>query len=194
MRLVIWPVILMSFSCATSSPRASLTVVERADDLSEKPEWASVSNSTWEENGKKFFVGFTSLPADVNVSAALNMSDEKAFSEPMRSMVDSFLDQNQVGETLRDDSSAMRIISATRGFRPAMPGLHIVKRYYESVAIVIGEEIKTELRCYSLAEIPNREFADAKSKYLARLSHNSEVNQILREVGEKQRDAAEESK
>ena len=175
-------------SCA-HNPGNSVSVLERSDGLTEKPPWAAITASTSQKDGKLQFLGFSSFPGDVNVSAALNVSDEKALSEPMRSLVDAFLDQNQVGETLRDDTTSQRIISATRGYRPPMPGLQVVKRYWETVVITVGYESKTELRCYSLAEIPASEFSSAKSQYLSRLAGNQEIKNILKDVGEKQRDA-----
>lgn len=179
--------ILLTASCVHDAKNSVLTL-ERSDNLKEKPEWASLSSALTEKDGKLQFLGFSAFPRDVNISAALNVSDEKALSEPMKSLVDAFLDQNQVGETLRDDTTAQRVISATRGYRPPMPGLQIVSRYWETVVITVGGVSKTELRCYSLAEIPSSEFQSAKSQYLARLAGNQEVKQILRDVGEKQRE------
>ena len=46
------------------------------------------------------------VDGDASKSAALNMSDEKAMSEPMRALTDQFLEQNQVGEELRKSSSS----------------------------------------------------------------------------------------
>ncbi len=168
--------------CASRSAK----VIERADDES-KPGWARVTVPSYEENGKKYFVGFVEVDGDSSRSGAMNMSDEKALSEPMRALVDNFLDQNQVGETLRKDGYAgQRVISATRGFRVPMPSLTIVNRYWETV--LDGPHGATSTRAYSLAEISIVDFEKAKRAYFERLSSNTEVKQILRDVGRRQRD------
>lgn len=173
---------LFLFGCASKSAQ----VLERADGES-KPGWARVTKPSYEEGGKRFFVGFVEVDGDSSRSAAMNMSDEKALSEPMRALVDNFLDQNQVGETLRKDGYAgQRIISATRGFRVPMPSLTITERYWETV--VDGPHGETATRAYSLAEISVADYEKAKRSYLERLSSNTEVKQILRDVGRRQRD------
>jgi hypothetical protein len=161
-------------------------VLERADGLRGTPDWASITRPSFEESGKKYFLGYVELDGEVSKSGALNMADEKALSEPMRSLVDEFLDQNQVGENVRRESTfGQRIISATRGFRAPMPTLTIVKRYWEVVAT---SPYTTATRAYSLAEISLPEFERAKQEYFDRLAGNGEMRQILREVGKKQRE------
>jgi len=177
--------LVLSLSLANCSSK-SAKVVERADDES-KPDWARVTVPSYEENGKRFFVGFVEVDGDSSRSAAMNMSDEKALSEPMRALVDNFLDQNQVGETLRKDGYfGQRVISATRGFRAPMPSLTIVNRYWETV--VDGPHGQTALRAYSLAEISVPDFEKAKRAYTEKLSSNGEIQRILRDVGSRQRD------
>ncbi len=174
--------VIVLFGCAGKTAK----VLERADDES-KPSWARVTKPSFENDGKRYFVGFVEVDGDSSRSAAMNMSDEKALSEPMRSLVDNFLDQNQVAETLRRDGYAgQRIISATRGFRVPMPSLTITDRYWETVAD--GSHGETATRAYSLAEISAADFEKAKRSYLERLSSNTEVKQILRDVGRRQRD------
>jgi hypothetical protein len=169
-------------SCSTTGPK----VLERADALDDKPEWAKVTEPSFEENGKKYFLGYIELDSGVSKSAAMNMADEKALSEPTRAFVDEFLDQNQVGEELRQDSVVgQRIISATRGFRVPMPSLTIVKRHWETVST---GPYTSNVRVYSLAEISIPDFEKAKKDSLDRLAGNSEMRKIIREVGKKQRD------
>ncbi len=163
-------------------------VLERADGDWSSPSWATIGRPSWEEDGKKYFIGFIEVDGEASKSAALNMSDEKALSEPMRSLVDQFLDQNQVGENIRKESSfGQRVISATRGFRAPMPSLTIVKRYWETV--VANELGGSTTRAFSLAEISVKDFERAKNEYFERLAGNSEMRQIMRDVGKKQRDA-----
>jgi hypothetical protein len=174
--------LLMVVGCTTTGPR----VIERADSLDERPDWAKVTEPSFEKEGKKYFVGFVELDSHASKSAALNMSDEKALSEPMRAFVDEFLDQNQVGEELRQESSVgQRVISATRGFRVPMPSLTITKRYWETVGT---SDRHSTVYAYSLAEISTEDFEKAQRDCLARLNGNTEVKNILREVGKKQRD------
>ena len=174
-------------ACASTGPK----VIERADALSSAPEWASVTRSAHEKDGKHFFLGYITLNEGASKSAAMNMADEKALSEPMRAIVKEFLDQNQVGESVNQgDTVGQRVISATRGYRPPMPGLHIANRYWETVMVPTADgKQRIELRVYSLAGIPSNEYADAKKAALQNLSGNNEVKKILDDVGARQRDA-----
>jgi hypothetical protein len=182
LRAVLWVALPLCFVSCSSGPR----VIESSDNAS-RPSWATVMRPAFEDDGKRFFVGHVEVDGDASRSGALNMSDEKALSEPMRSLADQFLDQNQVGEELRRDGTVgQRVISATRSFRMPMPGLQIVKRYWETVQI---DEFTTATRAYSLAEVPAAEYEKAKKDYFARLRGDSEVAKILREVGQRQRDA-----
>jgi hypothetical protein len=172
---------LLVVGCA-SGPR----VIESSDGAS-RPGWATVMKPVFEDDGKRYFVGHVEVDGDASRSSALNMADEKALSEPMRSLADQFLDQNQVGEELRRDGAVgQRVISATRSFRMPMPGLQIVKRYWETVQV---DEFTTATRAFALAEVSTAEYEKAKRDYFARLRGDSEVAKILREVGQAQRDA-----
>jgi hypothetical protein len=180
---------LAPIACSTLGNRVQ--VVERADSLSSTPEWASFTHPLDEAEGKKFFLGYIEVEANANKSAALNMADEKALSEPLRSVVSQFLDQNQVGEDLAN-SVGQRIISSTSNYRPPMADLRITKRYWEIVETrAAGNSSATPravLRAYSLAEVPVSELQDAKRTYLAKLRGSSEVKKILSDVGARQRD------
>ncbi len=176
-------------SCATGP---SITVLERSDSYSTKPAWATIDNPSQLRDGKRFFTGYVTLEgADISKSAAMNMSDEKAFSEPMRSLVDQFLDQNQVGEELRSSANVgQRVISATRGWRPPMPSLEIVNRYYETVIVTLPDQsFKYETRVFSRASVDVADYEKAKRAYFDRLNGVPEVKKILDDVGAKQRDA-----
>jgi hypothetical protein len=175
------------YACASTGPK----VIERADSLSSAPDWASVTKGAYEKEGKHFFLGYITLNEGASKSAAMNMADEKALSEPMRAIVKEFLDQNQVGESVNQgDAVGQRVISATRGYRPPMPGLHITNRYWETVMVpTVDGKPRIELRVYSLAGIPSSEYAEAKKAALQNLSGNNEVKKILDDVGARQRDA-----
>lgn len=174
-------------ACASTGPK----VIERADALGSAPEWASVTRGAYEKEGKHFFLGYITLNDGASKSAAMNMADEKALSEPMRAIVKEFLDQNQVGESVNQgDAVGQRVISATRGYRPPMPGLHIANRYWETVMVPSADgKQRIELRVYSLAGIPSNEYAEAKKAALQNLSGNNEVKKILDDVGARQREA-----
>ncbi|MGZ6370673.1 MAG: hypothetical protein ACXWPM_07990, partial [Bdellovibrionota bacterium] len=73
------------------------------------------------------------------------------------------------------------------------PSLQVVNRYWERVGIRdgIGAE-RTELRVFSLAEVPVGEFRAAKETALARLRGDSALQKTLAEIGKAQRDRAAE--
>jgi hypothetical protein len=175
----------MMQSCVTTP---SVTVMERADNLGTAPEWASFSTLQRNDDKHVRFLGYVEVPGDSLKSAAFNMADEKAMSEPMRSLVDAFLQQNQVGEDLRADGVfGRRIISATSGYRPAIPSLQVTQRYYEVVVVKsgIGED-ETRLRVWSLAEASRHDFDRARASYLRRLNGEPEVKKILDNIGARQ--------
>lgn len=177
----------LSFACSSTGPK----VIERADFLSSSPDWASVSRGSYERDVRHYFLGYITLNEGASKSAALNMADEKALSEPMRAIVKEFLDQNQVGESVnQDDAVGQRVISATRGYRPPMPGLHITNRYWETVMVPTAEgKQRIELRVFSLAGIPTSEYEEAKRSAMRSFSGINEVKKIIDDVGAKQRDA-----
>jgi hypothetical protein len=177
-------IIMLVFLAACSGSQIRSTVVDRAGHASSAPEWVNDTRASYELNGKLYFVGYVEVEGESSKSAALNMADEKALSEPLRALVDQFIDQNQVGEDL-SHSTGQRIISSTRSLRPAMPSLHIANRYWEVIDTgTLG------LRAYSLAEIPTAELDKAKQSYFTRLANDTDVQKILKDVGQKQLDRA----
>lgn len=178
---------LMIVVAACSTPqRGSVQILEMADGIA-RPEWASLTGAAPENQSHKFFLGFVEVDGDSSKSATLNMADEKAMSEPFRSFVDEFLDQNQVGEELKG-STGQRVISSTRGYRPPLPDFRIVKRYWEVVETKDSSgAIRSVLRAYSLAAVPKSEFENAKQRYLSKLSRDMQVKKVLDDVGAAQR-------
>ena len=180
-------------SCASTG---GVTVLERADHLSSSPSWASITNAAPIVEGKLTFIGYVEVDADASKSAAANMADEKARTEPFRALVDQYLEQNQLSEDLRKDSSiSQRIISSTRGYLPPLTSMSVTKRYWEVVRTERKDgTAREELRFYSLAEVNKNDFENAKKIYFQRLNGNSETKAILTDVGAKQRDAVLNSK
>ena len=173
--------VLLLISACSHGPR----IIETADDES-RPSWASTTKPRFIKDGKIYFVAYVEVDGNDSKSAAQNMSDEKAMSEPFRALADEFLDQNQVGEELRKAANVgQRVISATRGYRPPMPSLQIVNRYWEVRSM--GEHGPLNLKAFSLVEIPIPDYEAAKAAYLNRLAGDSEVKKVLADVGEKQR-------
>lgn len=181
-------VLVFGFGCSSTSVR----VIERADSLSSRPDWVSTTKTAYTDHDKTYFIGTVTVDGDASATAALNMSDEKAMSEPTRALVDDFFDQNQVGEDLRA-STGKRLISSLRKNRVPMPGLTVTSRYWERVAIPQGPAPdKIELRVFSLAEIPTTEFEGAKKAAVAKLNADPEIKQDLEKVAAQQRDRAYE--
>ena len=175
-------------SCASTN---GVSVLERADHLSSAPSWASITNGAPVIEGKLTFLGYVEVDADASKSATANMADEKARTEPFRALVDQYLEQNQLSEDLRKDSSiSQRIISSTRGYLPPLPSMAVTKRYWEVVRTERKDgSAREELRFYSLAEVSKNDFENAKKVYFQRLNGNKETKAILNDVGAKQRDA-----
>lgn len=174
------------FGCVTT--RAS--IIERSDNLSSSPDWATLAKSSFKKDGIIYFVGYVTTEGNVSPSAAMNISDEKALSSPMQSLVNQFLDQNQVGEELQG-TTGQRIISSLRSERIPMPSLQISSRYWERVKIPSSESaMRTELRVFSLAEVTEADFLKAKEIAFRKIQDKPETKTILDEVGKKQREKA----
>jgi hypothetical protein len=173
----------------SSCTSTGISIIERSDSLSVAPEWASMNRSSYKKDGRLYFVGFISADGNSSPSAALNASDEKALSSPMQSLVNQFMDQNQVGEDLQN-STGQRIISSLRSERIPMPSLQITNRYWERVRVPAGEHVsRTELRVFSLAEVTETDFERAREIAFKKIQGKSEIRNLLDEVGKKQRES-----
>ena len=177
---------LLISGCATTG----VSVLERSDNLSSAPSWATMTKASYKKEGNNYFVGYVTVDGQSSPSAAMNASDEKALSSPMQSLVNQFMDQNQVGEDLQN-TTGQRIISSLRSERIPMPSLQITSRYWERVQIPEGEGgSRTELRVYSLAEVSESDFIKAREIAFRKLQGKPEIKSILDEVGKSQRDKA----
>lgn len=173
-------------SCTSSN---YVNVLQRADHLSETPEWASLTNSVASDKEKTYFLGYIELLADSSKSAALNMSDQKAYSAPMESMVNEFFQQNKIAESLRKDIAIGELImSSLRSSRPAMPGLRITKRYWEIIEVKSAQGYNQQLHVFSLAEIPTQEYEQAKRDVISKLNNDSELSKSLNDIAKRQQD------
>lgn len=180
------PALLLTVSCATTP---SVTVIQRADYLGAKPEWASLSNAVHSDKQNTYFLGYVELEASVSKSSALTMADNRAYSMPMESMVEAYFQQNKIAEDLRKNSAVSELLmSSARSSRPAMPGLRVSKRYWEVVQVKTEKGTDDQLHVYSLAEIPNNEFETAKKDVLSKLNGNSELKKNLDEIARKQQE------
>ncbi len=175
--------------CSTTPSRKIETTVIDASDTN-KPQWAHVGNVVTKKDNKIQFLGYVELDGSVRKSAAFNMADEKALSEPFRSLVKEFIDQSKIGESITNDESiSERIIVSTRKMRPAMPSLQVINRYYEVVEVHSSTGVEKLLRVYSLSEVSESDYAKASRDYVSKLNGSSEMKQILDEVAKTQLEA-----
>ncbi len=162
--------------CSSSKIR----IVEQSDS---KPNWASVSKTTFENDGKKFFVGYFTADGDARPSAAIAGAGTKAMAMPMESLSDEFLQQSGVADDLHDSASKM-IISTLRKNPPNIPGLQVTSNYYERVEIPNGNDdtVRSELRVFSLAQCSIGEYNTAKRQALLQLKKDSKLKKELDEI------------
>lgn len=160
-------------------------VIEGSSDR--RPTWVDLEKSQYEDDESYYFLSYVEVPGTSSKSAALLMADEKAFAEPFRVLTDSYFEQVQLAEQLSSDSSsAQRILSAAKNYRPPMTSLSITKRYWE---VVENPNRLLQLRAYSVGKVSRSDFEQAKQKYFDRLNRDRSVQKILDEVGQKQRDS-----
>lgn len=184
-----WMLSLVLISACTSTSNGMKNLkpsVELLEASDAKPTWVSFTTPIGKEEGGRYFTSFVAISGDASKAAALNMSDEKAFSEAFRSIVNDFLDQTQVGE---DEKTTIghRIISSTRSYRPAMPSLHISSRYWENVVITLPDgSFRSELRAFSKASVAESDYQRASKAYIDSLNKAPEMKVLLQEIAHKQ--------
>lgn len=187
MKIALISIALLTACSSTSGGMKNLKpTVELLEASDSKPTWVSLTTPTGKEEGGRFFVSFVTVGGEASKAATLNMSDEKAFSEAFRSIVNEFLDQTQMGE---DDKATIghRIISSTRNYRPAMPSLHISSRYWENVVITLPDgSFRSELRAFSKASVSENDYQRASKTYLDSLNKAPEMKALLQEIAHKQ--------
>jgi hypothetical protein len=104
----------------------------------------------------------------------------------LKSVVDNYIDQNSLGESLKS-TEGVRIISSLRRNRPALPSLEIDQRYFEKVATTNTDGyVKSEMRVYSLSKVPLDEFLAAKNEIKNKASKDPELKAMLNDVRTRQ--------
>lgn len=187
--LIVSALAALQIGCSTSgissNGKSSVELLEASE--SSKPEWAHIGRVSSKNQNKMQFLGYVELDGNVRKSAAFNMVDEKALSEPFKSLVKEFIDQSKVGESIiNDESISERIIVSTRKMRPAMPTLQIINRYYEVVETKSSTGIEKVLRVYALAEVSENDYNKAAKDYLAKLNGSSDMKDLIDSISKDQ--------
>ena len=129
-------------------------VVERADDLSDRPAWASWTKVSAAVEGKRYFIGYVELSGDASKAAALNLSDLKALLEPYRTLFPDWKDRTSALEDPLNGIQGARSlewVSLTReGI--ALPSMVISDRYWEILQDK-DEPTRRILRAYSRVSV-----------------------------------------
>lgn len=165
--ILIIPALLLVSACSTSP----VTVLEKADgkDCS----WCSQTQTQFERDGKTYFVEFLVASADSRITALYNAVDQKVMAAPFRTLSTKYLDSDGYAEGV-SDVSAQRVIASMRDFLPRT-SFQIVERYFERVQIDDGHDnVKTELRVWSLGMVPTRELRQVRAEVINRLAGKRE--------------------
>lgn len=178
--------LLLGSACSTSP----ITVIERADD---KPcDWCSLTETMKEKGGLTYFIGHVTGSTDSNITALFNVADLRAQAAPFKGVVDKYLDQDSYAEDLSSVSS-QRVISTLRSHLPAT-SMQVVKRYYERVRITnASDDVRVELRVYSLVAIPTAELNSARASLVRKLQGEG-PKKSLEDVMASQREPASPAK
>ncbi len=129
-------------------------VLVRMDDVSEKPEWATLAKTTFPKDGNIMVVGYVEVPADARISAAVKLADNNARFEVSRMITNdmSFIFQN-LKEGVLDGGDLSRFYGMEISKTIASDTV-TEKRYWEKVETFdsYGEKVY-KLRIYSLISI-----------------------------------------
>ncbi|MCF8059949.1 MAG: hypothetical protein K9K67_11670 [Bacteriovoracaceae bacterium] len=165
-------IFLMAFmpSCSSLGEK----VLARMDGISDRPEWASLSKTTFTKEGKIMVVGYAEVQADAQIGAAMKLSDNNARFEISRRITNDmgFIFQN-LKEGVLDGGDLSRFygmeISKTLSSDTVTE-----KRYWEKVETFdsYGEKIY-KLRLYSLVSIKESSLRKAIARANAKQSEIS---------------------
>ena len=152
-------------------------VLVRMDGISDKPDWATLSKTTFTRDGNIMVVGYAEVPADAQISAAMKLSDNNARFEISRRITNDmgFIFQNRK-EGITDGGELSRFygmeISKTLSSDTVTE-----KRYWEKVETFdsYGEKVY-KLRLYSLVSIKSGSLRKAVSRA------NAKQNEISPEL------------
>lgn len=150
-------VLLFMMSCSSLTEQ----VVQRIDDIDEKPKWATIAKSTWMENGRMYAVGLHEASAGARIPALVRVSDNNARFEISRKITNemAFILQN-MEEGVEEGASLTRFYGAEVS-KMISHGINQEKRYWEKVLVpgLDGKELK--IRTYSLVSISQGELTKA---------------------------------
>ncbi len=156
-------------------------VLVRMDDVSSRPEWATLSKTTFPKEGKIMVVGYAEVPADARISAAVKLADNNARFEVSRMITNDmgFIFQN-LKEGVLDGGDLSRFYGMEISKTLASDTV-TEKRYWEKVETFdsYGEKVY-KLRLYSLISIKSSTLRRAIAK--ANAKQNDITPELKKEI------------
>lgn len=144
-------------------------VLVRMDGESERPEWATLSKTTFTKEGKIMVVGYAEVPADARIGAAMKLADNNARFEISRRITNDmgFIFQN-LKEGVLDGGDLSRFYGMEIS-KTISSDTVTEKRYWEKVQTFdsYGEKVY-KLRLYSLVSIKGSTLRKAVAKATAK--------------------------
>lgn len=151
MRTLIAIVLLLGISACSSIQKDE--VVQRMDDVSERPSWATLSKPTYAKDGVVYAVGVAEGSADASISALGKVADNNAKTELSRMVT------NEVGVVFQnveegvEGSNLSRFVGTEKSL-VAMREITPEKRYWEKVLSHDADgEKKIKMKMYSLVSV-----------------------------------------
>lgn len=156
-------------SCA--SHKKVLYTMENRD----KPEWATLTKTVWEEKGYIKAIGYTEGTTKSNISALAQIADNNGKSEIVRLL------SNQVGVVVENlhhgdslDNSNYKFFGSEETLQ-SVRNLVSKERYYEYIAIDNGTDFPDKkIEFYSLVVIKKSDFKKAITEALWKKYDNKE--------------------
>lgn len=172
-------------SCSSVSEK----VIQRMDDINERPSWASISKTMFLKDGRVYSVGLSESEASARISAASRIADNNARFEISRMITNesSFIFQN--AEEGLDDGGQLSRFYGNELSKHVSHGVRQENRYWEKVRSFNqdGDEIY-KLRLYSMVSIKESDLKKAitealnKEKGLTPQMQKAIDNHITRQI------------
>ncbi len=156
-------------------------VLVRMDDVGQRPDWATLSKTTFPKDGKIMVVGYTEVPADARVSSAVKLADNNARFEISRMITNDmgFIFQN-LKEGVLEGGDLSRFYGMEISKTIASDTV-TEKRYWEKVETFdsYGEKVY-KLRIFSLISVKTSTLRRAIAK--ANATQNEISPELKKEV------------
>jgi len=152
MKKIIKAIIIMAITASCASMKDK--VIERIDNLKEKPEWATLSKTTYVKDGIVYSVGFAESDGAAKISSLIKLASHNAKTNLTKEIANSIGAVYQAVEEGTTGNDLSRYIGTEKSLVLAHEIRH-EKTYYEKVLTNTAvNERELHIQMYALVGIP----------------------------------------